>query len=116
MVTGGNFILFSWPDTCCFSPKNKIESCQLCKVTESMNSLCRLTARLRVGAILTTPIASAPCLKPNIREAHWPAGNTNKPGRQCLWRIIHYPEKYTVEPLRVTNLAGRDPKTGNFAD
>lgn len=27
-------------------------------------------------------------------------------------RIIHYPEKYTVKPLEVTNLAGRDPVTG----
>uniref|UniRef100_A0A1B6D0A1 Uncharacterized protein n=2 Tax=Clastoptera arizonana TaxID=38151 RepID=A0A1B6D0A1_9HEMI len=27
-------------------------------------------------------------------------------------RKVHYPEKYTVEPLRVTNLGGRDPETG----
>jgi hypothetical protein len=34
-------------------------------------------------------------------------------GRQFR-RIVHYPEKYTVEPLNVTNLAGRDPVTGKL--
>lgn len=29
-------------------------------------------------------------------------------------RIVHFKEKYTVEPLQVTNLAGRDPVTGNI--
>jgi len=29
-------------------------------------------------------------------------------------RIIHYPEKYTIKPLDVTNLAGRDPVTGRI--
>lgn len=27
-------------------------------------------------------------------------------------RIVHFPEKYTVKPLDVTNLAGRDPVSG----
>lgn len=27
-------------------------------------------------------------------------------------RIVHYKDEYTVEPLKVTNLAGRDPVTG----
>lgn len=32
----------------------------------------------------------------------------------CFDRIIHYPEdeQYTIRPLEVTNLAGRDPITG----
>jgi hypothetical protein len=29
-------------------------------------------------------------------------------------RIVHYPDNYTVEPLNVTNLAGRDPVTGRL--
>ncbi|XP_071866139.1 mitochondrial ribosomal protein L2 [Bombus fervidus] len=29
-------------------------------------------------------------------------------------RIVHYKDKYTVEPLNVTNLAGRDPVTGRL--
>lgn len=30
-------------------------------------------------------------------------------------RIVHYPEQYTVKPLEVTNLGGRDPNTGRLA-
>jgi hypothetical protein len=38
-----------------------------------------------------------------------------KPGNgRSFRRIVHYPEKYTVEPLKVTNLAGRDPVTGKI--
>ncbi|CAG9769377.1 unnamed protein product [Ceutorhynchus assimilis] len=29
-------------------------------------------------------------------------------------RTVHYPEEYTVKPLDVTNLGGRDPKTGRM--
>lgn len=36
-----------------------------------------------------------------------------KPGQgQAFRRIVHFPDEYTVQPLRVTNLGGRDPKTG----
>jgi len=36
-----------------------------------------------------------------------------KPGEgQQFRRIVHYPEEYTVEPLKTTHLAGRDPVTG----
>lgn len=31
-----------------------------------------------------------------------------------LWRKVQYPEKYTIEPLPVKNLGGRDPETGNI--
>lgn len=38
-----------------------------------------------------------------------------KPGEgRAFRRIVHYPEEYTVEPLKVTNLAGRDPVTGRL--
>lgn len=29
-------------------------------------------------------------------------------------RIVHFEENYTIKPLNVTNLAGRDPDTGNL--
>lgn len=36
-----------------------------------------------------------------------------KPGDgQAFRRKVHYPKEYTVKPLEVTNLAGRDPITG----
>lgn len=33
-------------------------------------------------------------------------------GGKQFRRIVHFPENYTVQPLRVTNLAGRDPVSG----
>ncbi|XP_055592770.1 39S ribosomal protein L2, mitochondrial [Uranotaenia lowii] len=41
--------------------------------------------------------------------------NKPKPGTgKAYRRIVHYPEEYTIEPLKVTNLAGRDPETGRL--
>uniref|UniRef100_T1GR58 Uncharacterized protein n=1 Tax=Megaselia scalaris TaxID=36166 RepID=T1GR58_MEGSC len=40
-----------------------------------------------------------------------------KPGTGVAYRrIVHYPEdgKYTVQPLKITHLAGRDPETGRL--
>lgn len=43
--------------------------------------------------------------KPNIEKP--------KPGfGKSYRRIVHFPEEYTVKPLEVTNLAGRDPVSG----
>ncbi|KAJ0175076.1 hypothetical protein K1T71_009217 [Dendrolimus kikuchii] len=43
--------------------------------------------------------------KPNIQKP--------KPGFGISYRrIVHFPEEYTVKPLEVTNLAGRDPVSG----
>lgn len=38
-----------------------------------------------------------------------------KPGLgKSYRRIVHFPDEYTVKPLEVTNLAGRDPVSGKF--
>ncbi|EDV97547.1 39S ribosomal protein L2, mitochondrial [Drosophila grimshawi] len=38
-----------------------------------------------------------------------------KPGAgQQFRRIVHFPEEYTVEPLKITHLAGRDPVSGRL--
>lgn len=38
-----------------------------------------------------------------------------KPGLgKSYRRIVHFPDEYTVKPLEVTNLAGRDPETGKY--
>lgn len=44
----------------------------------------------------------------------WKKVDKPKPGvsGKSYRRIVHFPEKYTVEPLNVTNLAGRDPVSG----
>ncbi|XP_055535295.1 39S ribosomal protein L2, mitochondrial [Wyeomyia smithii] len=41
--------------------------------------------------------------------------NKPKPGTgKAYRRIVHYLDQYTVEPLKVTNLAGRDPDSGRL--
>lgn len=35
-------------------------------------------------------------------------------GNKAYRRIVHYPENYTIQPLKVTNLAGRDPESGRL--
>lgn len=35
-------------------------------------------------------------------------------GGKAFRRIVHYKDHYTIEPLNVTNLAGRDPYTGRL--
>ncbi|XP_051169762.1 39S ribosomal protein L2, mitochondrial [Leptopilina boulardi] len=35
-------------------------------------------------------------------------------GNQAFRRIVHFKDHYTIEPLNVTNLAGRDPNTGRL--
>lgn len=50
---------------------------------------------------------SAPSYEWNVAHLCLPKSLYNR-----LWRKVHYPEKYTIEPLRVSNLGGRDPDTG----
>jgi len=67
-----------------------------------MNSLFKLCSRLTVQV----PLQMSKRTK--FRYVEVP-----KPGKDGAFRrIVHYPENYTVEPLPVTNLAGRDPVTG----
>lgn len=57
------------------------------------------------------------CPKFAKREGRIWKEDVPKPGNgRSFRRIVHYPEEYTVQPLNVTNLAGRDPVTGNLSD
>uniref|UniRef100_A0A2A4K5E4 Uncharacterized protein n=1 Tax=Heliothis virescens TaxID=7102 RepID=A0A2A4K5E4_HELVI len=48
-----------------------------------------------------------------VNFASKPPIDKPKPGLgKSYRRIVHFPEEYTVKPLDVTNLAGRDPETG----
>ncbi|XP_063626992.1 large ribosomal subunit protein uL2m [Cydia splendana] len=48
-----------------------------------------------------------------VNFASKPRLDKPKPGFGIAYRrIVHFPEEYTVKPLEVTNLAGRDPATG----
>ncbi|XP_045775672.1 39S ribosomal protein L2, mitochondrial [Maniola jurtina] len=50
-----------------------------------------------------------------VRYASMPKPVKPKPGFGISYRrTVHFPEEYTVKPLEVTNLAGRDPVSGRL--
>lgn len=50
------------------------------------------------------------------RRYRWTYFKLPKPGvdGKSYRRIIHFENEYTVKPLEVTNLAGRDPVSGTY--
>ncbi|XP_072379260.1 large ribosomal subunit protein uL2m [Diabrotica undecimpunctata] len=75
-----------------------------------MNSLTRMLNKLN-------PFLDNTQFFPIICSVRYKAKIVTLPeiGRgKCFRRIVHYPEEYTVKPLDVTNLGGRDPETGRM--
>ncbi|XP_049872135.1 39S ribosomal protein L2, mitochondrial [Pectinophora gossypiella] len=70
--------------------------------------------RLFVGLSITPALVSRRAIQ--VTAANFsskPPLVKPKPGfGKSYRRIVHFPEEYTVKPLEVTNLAGRDPVTG----
>lgn len=98
-----------------------------------MSGLVRLFQTLRLaGTATTSPAATTSAVRQHLQLLQPPASSAitshhssvrtiyrhvekPKPGQgQAFRRIVHYPDEYTVRPLDVTNLAGRDPKTGRL--
>lgn len=50
------------------------------------------------------------------RRNQWKLLKLPKPGvlGKSYRRIVHFKDEYTIEPLQVTNLAGRDPVSGKY--
>lgn len=47
------------------------------------------------------------------RRYKWKLVQLPEPGKgKAFRRIVHFKNEYTVKPLNITNLAGRDPVTG----
>uniref|UniRef100_A0A182T0J4 Uncharacterized protein n=1 Tax=Anopheles maculatus TaxID=74869 RepID=A0A182T0J4_9DIPT len=78
-----------------------------------MATLARLFQKLSLSA-LPNDVRYA-TVRPISLESLDRLLNKPKPGGgKSYRRIVHYPEQYTIEPLKVTNLAGRDPETGRL--
>jgi large subunit ribosomal protein L2 len=75
-----------------------------------MSSLARALQKL----CITQP-KNTPKLLCSVRHRHVPVPKPVIGYGKGYRRIVHFPEKYTVEPLNVTNLGGRDPETGRLA-
>lgn len=79
-----------------------------------MAGLSRLFQSLRIAPHLLAPVASAEAYSIPVRTIY-KFIEKPKPGNgKAFRRIVHYPDEYTVRPLDVTNLAGRDPETGRM--
>ncbi|XP_037934367.1 39S ribosomal protein L2, mitochondrial-like [Teleopsis dalmanni] len=75
-----------------------------------MNNLTRLLSKCVINNQLQTlkPSVAAIQLRYKCKEVVKP-----KPGNSVQYRrIVHYKDEYTVEPLKITHLAGRDPVSG----
>lgn len=75
-----------------------------------MNSLARALQKLS----LAQP-QSVPSLLVTVRYRHVRVTKPEIGHGKSYRRIVHFPDQYTVKPLEVTNLGGRDPKTGRLA-
>lgn len=59
------------------------------------------------GGLIVSVLSQVP------RRYRWKLVKLPEPGTgKAFRRIVHFKDEYTVEPLQVTNLAGRDPVTG----
>lgn len=74
-----------------------------------MASLAKLFQNLTITSLLKTNVKTIVIPERTIYKFI----KKPQPGAgQAFRRIVHYPDEYTVKPLEVTNLAGRDPVTG----
>lgn len=79
-----------------------------------MATLARLFHQLSIGSAVVRDVRLLPACSIST-ESLARVMNKPKPGTGTAYRrIVHYPDQYTVEPLKVTNLAGRDPETGRL--
>ncbi|XP_017891451.1 39S ribosomal protein L2, mitochondrial-like [Ceratina calcarata] len=79
--------------------------------TSAMSLISRVFAKQVVESCCK--IASVSCQTQQIRNK-WKLVKVPEPGLQgkSFRRIVHFKDEYTIEPLEVTNLGGRDPVTG----
>lgn len=74
-----------------------------------MASLTKIFQNLKINSLLRTSVKTIVIPDRTIYKfIKKPLPGAGKAFR----RIVHFPEEYTVKPLEVTNLAGRDPVTG----
>ncbi|KAJ6635516.1 39S ribosomal protein L2, mitochondrial [Pseudolycoriella hygida] len=74
-----------------------------------MASLVKLFQNCKISGLLTN---SAKCIVVPERTIYKFIKKPSPGTGHAYRRIVHYPKEYTVKPLDVTNLAGRDPVTG----
>ncbi|XP_011208055.1 39S ribosomal protein L2, mitochondrial [Bactrocera dorsalis] len=81
-----------------------------------MNNLTRLLANCTLNASRHQLINKSGIVAAGIQvRGKCKVVEKPKPGAgQQFRRVVHYPEEYTIEPLKITHLAGRDPVSGRL--
>ncbi|XP_022207568.2 39S ribosomal protein L2, mitochondrial [Nilaparvata lugens] len=74
-------------------------------------ALACISKRLSSNLVVNGVLKSTGCQLTLVNSNYSYVRERPKPDGQYR-RKVHYPEKYTVRPLDVTRLAGRDPETG----
>lgn len=75
-----------------------------------MSLLTQLLQRL----VLNNELTAVPRAITSVRNIYHHVDKPQPGGGKSFRRIVHYPEEYTVKPLAVTNLGGRDPVSGRL--
>lgn len=76
-----------------------------------MANLTRAIQKLTLFESIKVQKVTSTCVRSLVKYFNRPVIGHGKSFR----RIVHFPENYTVKPLEVTNLGGRDPNTGRVA-
>lgn len=75
-----------------------------------MSLITQLLQRL----VLSNELVAVPRAITSVRNIYHHVDKPQPGGGKSFRRIVHYPEEYTVKPLAVTNLGGRDPVSGRL--
>lgn len=81
-----------------------------------MNNLTRLLANFTLNASRHQLINNGSIVTACIQvRGKCKVVEKPKPGAGHQFRrVVHYPEEYTIKPLKITHLAGRDPESGRL--
>ncbi|XP_014276151.1 large ribosomal subunit protein uL2m [Halyomorpha halys] len=74
------------------------------------SSLWRGNSQVKLCATSLQNVISTITVRNKYKDVELPPNHGPKAGG--FRRIVHYPEKYTVQPLNITRLGGRDPVSG----
>ncbi|CAH1405531.1 unnamed protein product [Nezara viridula] len=74
------------------------------------SSFWRCNSQLKLCATSLQNVIGILTVRNKCKDVELPSNSGAKSG--TFRRIVHYSDKYTVEPLRITRLGGRDPVSG----
>lgn len=92
---------------------------QLLRFGEALGERCppkKLLSNEWALPLMAQSTDASPLISVSVRFARYKTHllEIPKAGTGYFRRTVHYPEKYTIKPIPYTNLAGRDPVSGDI--